>query len=143
MFLSTFIIKCYDILRLKYLSKVGAEILFNSSKARKYTFSNSKYINFPMFMLLFKIFKLLHSFFLWLVLVPCLRLLHSLSLKFVISHYMLHIFIIHAIVLIHISMSNYKFADFFLLFPSLCAFNSLKNKKNITHPQKVNINVTF
>lgn len=43
----------------------------------------------------------------------------------------------------HISMSNYKFADFFLLFPSLCAFNSLKNKKNITHPQKVNINVTL
>lgn len=52
-------------------------------------------------------------------------------------------FSIHAISLIHISMSNYKFADFFLLFPSLCAFNSLKNKKNVTLLLKVNINVTF
>ena len=96
-----------------------------------------------MFLFLFKIFKLLHSFFLWLILVPYLRFPHGFSLQFTMSHYMLCIFIIHAIVLIHISMSNYKFADFFLLFPSLCAFNSLKNKKNITHPQKVNINVTF
>lgn len=43
----------------------------------------------------------------------------------------------------YISLSNFKFADFFLLFPSFHAFNSLKNKRIITLPQKVNIHVHF
>lgn len=102
---------------------------------------NIKQVIFPIFLFCLNLW--IAVFIFELISIPYVKLFHGLSLQFTMSPYALRIFIIHAILLVHISMSNYKFADFFLLFPSLCAFNSLKNKKNVTLLLKVNINVIF
>lgn len=102
---------------------------------------NIKQVIFPIFLFCLNLW--IAVFIFELISIPYVKLFHGLSLQFTMSPYALCIFIIHAILLVHIFMSNYKFADFFLLFPSLCAFNSLKNKKNVTLLLKVNINVIF